>query len=384
MLDLDALAKVRERIQSRAEADLHILEKLRQEIAALASSVRRIYLRSATTISLVAADGGNNKLEFDPYLVQLVRVVDSYGRELCLDVVSPTTDTGLLSRSQFDASGSSLTPLGLMMRDLGVCDLHKLSPMIPEPFSAGEAPETFSPSWVLVYRDLCEWAVLYEQIRQSTFATDTLIVRDGLLRSKVFAGDLFIRVKSLLEQAIEDLYRRSRRRIYLVGFAKRSKVLARYQLAMAIDGTMRLGHPCYLEIPRELEKKAYVWPEYAVSEGKVGEGEAPKFVAGKMFFVKFGDRSHDQIWPVDVLESQASDAAAIFGYLLADAKDGFPVPLYPRCLQKAHEGAALVGFDMDILQDEIFKAVRNTLPSDRRFVLDAFRLQIDRSNLRYE
>jgi hypothetical protein len=71
---------------------------------------------------------------------------------------------------------------------------------------------------------------------------------------------------------------------------------------------------------------------------------------------------------------QAAEAQAILGYLLADAVDGFPVTLYPRCLQKAHENAALVDFDFDILQDEIFAGVRDVL-GESATVLDAFRLQ---------
>ena len=37
-------------------------------------------------------------------------------------------------------------------------------------------------------------AILFSLIRDRTFATDTLIVVDGLLRSPVFADDLFRRI----------------------------------------------------------------------------------------------------------------------------------------------------------------------------------------------
>jgi hypothetical protein len=112
-------------------------------------------------------------------------------------------------------------------------------------------------------------------------------------------------------------------------------------------------------------------------------GEGNKFVLGTLFFVKFGLRPRDPIWPIDILSSQASEADRIFGHLLADAIEGFPVPLYPRCLQKAHERAALVDFDMDVLQDTIFAGLRSAL-RDEAQVLDAFRLQdVDPAQARY-
>lgn len=311
----------------------------------------------------------------------MVRVVDSYGKQLFFDVVSPTLPIEELSAEQFDPkTGEPVTALGTMMRDLGVRTLWELSPMVPEP----DTPlERRSPSWVLVYRDLCEWAVLYQYITRSTFVTDTLIIRDGLLRSKIFRGELFIRLRERLAQAIDRVYAESRRRVYLVGFAKHSQVLTRYQLAMALEGTLSRPYPCYVQIPRKIEKKAYVWPEYAVGNESEGTGEAPKFVAGTLYLAKFGNRSHDPIWPVDLFLGQERDEAVIFGYLLADAQDGFPIPLYPRSLQRAHEGAQLTGFDMSILQEEIFRAIRATLPTDKALVMDAFRMMTDRSRLRY-
>ena len=105
-------------------------------------------------------------------------------------------------------------------------------------------------------------------------------------------------------------------------------------------------------------------------------------MAGDMYFVRFGKTMGDPIWALDIFTAQAKKDAEIFGYLLADAINGFPVPFYPRCLQKAHEYAEVVDFDLEILQDEVFAAVRGLVPDVN--VLDEFELNIDSAARRYE
>nr|WP_018085673.1 hypothetical protein [Desulfurispora thermophila] len=371
MFKADALDAVRDSVRRRTTEDKILLDDLRSEVRPLRSHVQVIRPRSTTAVSLVASDGGNNRLFFDPFMIQFVRVVDSYGKEFFVDAVSPTTDTEALSKSQFTPEGHPKTALGVMMQELGVSYLWELSHMIP---NTKEAPrERINPSWVMVYRDLCEWAVLYERICKNTFAADTLIVRDGLLRSKIFRGDSFIKWRKNVEESIVRIEREDRRRVYLVGIAKRSKVLTRYNLALMVERIMPPGDPCFIKIPREMESKAYIWPEYARgAEVEDSGGEAPKFVAGDMYFVRFGTHWGDPIWTVDILSSQSGRANEIFGYLLADAINGFPIPLYPRCLQIAHEYAQVSGFDMEILQNEIFTAIRDLLEENNRWVLDQF------------
>ncbi|WP_228049101.1 MULTISPECIES: hypothetical protein [unclassified Nodularia (in: cyanobacteria)] len=337
------------------------------------TEVRRINPRTTTSISLVAADGGNNKVNFDPYLFQLVRVVDSYGRELLLDLTSPTTNIEELSISHLDKDGNHKSALGLMMKELGVETLWELSPMIPKPDE-----ENPNPSWVLVYRDLAEWGALYQMLQEGGFNTDTLIVRDGLLRSKIFTQKLFKDLLEKINDAIKEIYCLTRRRVYLVGFSKKSKVITRYRLAFALEGILTQGYPCYVEIPPHIQRKAYIWDEYATGS------EAEKFVGGRLFMVRFGSRINDPIWPVDIFLPQLKQVSQVMGYLLADANDGFPVPFYPRCLQKAHEQAALVGFDMEVMEDMIVNAVRQSFTPEEQNVVDRVRLQSDVSMLRYE
>jgi hypothetical protein len=370
MFDPSTQAQLKQAIADCIVSDRGILQELRDEIRPLRQQTKRIQPRATTSISLVGTDGGNNQLQFDPFLVQLIRVVDSSNNEYCLEAISPTTPIDALGRRHFDKQGEPISALGEMMKYLNAETLPRLSHMI-RPKDKGVP---VSPSWVQVYRELFEWAILFSILKKD-FGTDTLIICDGLLRSKVFAGDNFARLIAAMKERIDQQWARHRRRIYIAGVAKHSKVLARYRLAMALERVLQTDYPAFVEVPREVEEKAYVWSEFARGDDTETEGrEINKFVGGKMFLVKFGSHPRDPVWPVDIFTAQKDDAQVILGSMLADAINGFPVPHYPRCLQKAHENAALVDFDFDILQDYIYEGIRRTLGEQSR-TLDVFQLQ---------
>jgi hypothetical protein len=369
MIDESTYRQLKVEIEARTVSDRLLLDKLRADVRPLVSATRPIHPRAATSISLVATDGGNNSLRFDPFMVQIVRVVDSNDNEMCLEVITPTTPILELDARQFDAGGRPSTSLGRLMSALNVHSLPKLSHFIV----ADDEGLPRSATIVQVYRELVEWAVLYDLLRKD-FGSDTLIVFDGDLRSKAFKDELFIEYGNLIRAEIER-HARNRRSIFLVGVMKSSTVLSRYRLAFALEGVLRGTYPAYIEVPYELEKEVYQWEESYRGEDRVVAGrERNKFVLGKMFFAKFGSRSRDPIWPIDIFTPQAHQADRIFGHLLADAIEGFPVPFYPRCLQKAHERAALVGFDMDMLQDAVFNGLRTALGNESP-TLDAFVLE---------
>ena len=380
MIEPQSEAEIRKEISERIKTDRAILDQLREEIRPLRGLVKRIQPRSTTSISLVGTDGGNNQIQFDPFLVQIIRVVDSSNNQYIMEAVTPTTSVAKLSEKQFKLGTSNNTALGNLMDYLGVKTLPQLSHMIRS--NDGNRPT--SPSWIQVYRELVEWAILFDVVRNKDFGTDILIVFDGLLRSKAFAKDYFAKYLQGLAEGVENQYKKNRRRVYITGVSKHSKVLIRYRLAMALEQVMTNLYPCYVEIPREIEEKAYIWSEYARGDDSIQAGmEVNKFVGGKMFFVKFGRSVHDPIWPIDIFLPQRRDAQLIMGSMLADALNGFPVPLYPQCLQRAHENAALVDFDFDILQDVIIDGIRDIL-GDEAPTLDAHRLvDTDPASKRY-
>lgn len=370
MFDPQTQNQLRETVRSSLAADRVLLDQLRAETRPLRHQARRIQPRTTASISLVATDGGNNSLRFDPFLIQIVRVVDSSNNEYCLEAVTPTMDVLALSRQQFDSTGQPVTALGEMMAYVGARTLPDLSPMIRRGF---ESRPTNS-YWIEAYRELVEWAILFRLVREKDFATDTLIVFDGLLRTFYFEPGLFTRYQEGLREGIEQQWERSRRRIYLAGVAKHSKALERYRLAMALERVLATDYPVYVEVPPAIEESAYRYTAVARSDTEaIGAGRINRNIAGRLFFVKFGSYTQDPIWPVDLFSPQAGEAATVMGHLLGDALNGFPVPFYPLCLQQAHQNAALMDFDLDLLQDYVFDGIRALL-GDEAPVLDAFRL----------
>ena len=372
MIDPKSLEEIKVSVERAIEEDQGILESLRADVRLLKTRTRRIQPRSATAISLVGTDGGNNKIQYDPFLIQLIRVVDSNENEYFVDVITPTTSNEELDTRHFNSDGSAKTALGRMAEYLGLRSVSKLSGVFSKPV------ELRSTSWVQVYREMVEWAVLLDLVQTKDFGSDTVILFDGFLRSKMFSKGLFGKFREGLEKGIENQFRSSKRRIYIAGIAKHTKFLQKYRLAMAIEGVMRVTYPCYIEVDTEIAKKAYIWAE-SITGGSEGE----EFVAGQMYLVKFGKSPRDPVWAIDFLKSQTDDAQKIFGYLLNDSIEGFPIPYYPMCLQKAHEHAALIDFDMDIMQTTVYEALIKVLGENSQTMDELALQETDPSTRRY-
>jgi len=128
----EQLPELRRKIRAQAALEARVLDELVTQAAALAPHVRPIRPRTATAVALTAADGGNNSVAFNPFELQVIRVVDSLGKELFLDVVSPASDIDELGRRH----RGDRTVLGKLMDDLGARHLSDLSPATPSSGSA--------------------------------------------------------------------------------------------------------------------------------------------------------------------------------------------------------------------------------------------------------
>jgi hypothetical protein len=254
----------------------------------------------------------------------------------------------------------------------GPDDLVKLSPVFKE-----RDPLKRSPSWLQVYRHITEWAVLY-QLLQSDFASDTVFIWDGPFRTKVFPRDTIAQIACLFNDAITRQAVDRGRKYYLAGVVKTSKVLDRFRLAMALEGVMRQSYPCYMQLTGELILKAIEWIEYlSIREratANITQETKDLFSFGQMYFVKFGSRPNDPVWIADIWDTQVGFEQQIFGYLLNDAQDGFPISLFPQSLQRAHQHATLAEIDAEIFNVEFGRQLRKALDT-RSDIIDELELQ---------
>lgn len=369
MLDFESQKNIKEDIIQAISQDKNLLNTLRKDLSILKNNVHKIHSRTTTAVAMVGTDGGNNKFQFDPFLVQVLRVVDSSNNQLFLKVVTTETNIHELSKIHFNNDGSPADAVGNLMIELGVTSLSELSHMLKSDAN-GKAQNS---GWLSDYREIIEWASLYELLTNRVYGTDTIIIFDGLFRTKVFWPKQFDILRSKIKEAIEK-HKQNKRNIYVVGIAKHTQILIRYRLAMMLENILDTKYPSFVEVPTELERKVYIHDEWTShDEEQLKNNQFNHFSAGHMYFVKFGPRPMDPIWAVDVFMYQKSEASKIIGYLLADANNGFPVPYYPMSLQTAHNYAALVDFDYDILQGSIYTGIRNLL-EEKADVLDRFQL----------
>ncbi|SHR17640.1 hypothetical protein LK468_08885 [Mycobacteroides abscessus] len=391
MFDERRWGEARAKIESATQRSFHMIEEALADVGPLKQSAQKIRPRHVTAISVVASDGGHNLIGAFNFLpLGAVQVVDSRGKVGFFDVIGPEDDTDELSQRHRDDPTSAL---GILMRDLNVNWLRDLSSMIQKnPKGSG---------WMTVYRDLCEWATIYHLIRYKDHTSDTLILRDGLLRTKIFK-DKFVVLGNLIKTHIEKVKREDRRNIYLVGLAKSTNVITRYGVALDMGDVFPEGSPMYVPVPYALQKKVYQWEEYirlADDVAALGVGsppddtppgttssaktELPKFNIGEMHFVRFGNHRTDPVWTIDTLWFQKELAQTILGSLLNDTISAFPIPCYPMSLQDADRHAQVSGLDREMLDKELLGAIRNRLVPAQQAVLDALPLNQNVAARRY-
>jgi hypothetical protein len=359
------LEKLREKIRAAYRADDPLMARFRHYARRLRDQVRPLRTYSVNAVSFVSTDGGDNRLVFNPAVVELVRVVDSRGNECVLDAIPGTTSISQLEDRVDPGSPNVVVQLQRLCNDLGIGkDLSKLSYLL-----RGLGQPDKSTGAMRCYRDIIEWAVLYDLITNPAimWGTDTILIRDGLLRTKSFTRDIFPRIDQEIRKGMAEHTKRNVM-LSIVGVAKQSAVLSRLAVALELEGTFHKQFPCYVQVPEDIEKECYnfdlTWFSTYESTEAGADGEKLYQALGRMFLVKFGDRSFDPVWPVDIAEWQTKDAEKILGQLVVEAQQGFPIPDYPMCIQQAHNYAKLSGIEVEVLQDMLVQGICERLGNE--------------------
>jgi hypothetical protein len=193
--NLDVL---REKVLLAYKSDDPLLKKFRAYARRLSSNVRPLRTYSVNAVSFVSADGGDNRLTFNPAVVELVRVVDSRGNQCALDAIASTADSQELNDRIKPNNPSLVEPLQRLCSDLGVAvtDLSYLLRSMGDPEKSTGA--------IRCYRDIVEWAVLYDLITNLSiqWGGDTILIRDGLLRTKSFKREIFPQIDNKIRNGI--------------------------------------------------------------------------------------------------------------------------------------------------------------------------------------
>lgn len=360
------LAEVRKRIYEAYQQESPILQELRNDARILANHIKPVRPYSVNAVSFVSSDGGDNRLIFNPAVIELVRVVDSRGNQCAFDAIASNAKIRDLNERLKAGSPWLVEPLKRLCEDVDIHEVEELSYLLRG------LDEGRSTAAIRCYRDIVEWAVLYDLIVNYEWGTDTIIVRDGLLRTKSFKRDIFPKIDAKIREGVEK-HKRKNVNIAIVGVAKQSAVLSRLAVALELEGVFHKPFPCYAKVPKKIEEKCYhydrTWLDTyeAIQEHNEkredGTPEKPYLYQsmGQMYLVKFGDRTFDPVWPVDIASWQTDDADRIIGQLTVDAQQGFPIPDYPMCIQKAHEHAKISGIEVAILQDILFEGMTRNL-----------------------
>jgi hypothetical protein len=373
--------EIKRRVFEAYKNEEPVLKEFREFARQLKNDIRPIRQYSVNAVSFVSADGGDNRLYFNPAVVELVRVVDSKGNQCALDAIAGNSKAKDFNERAKNESPLLVEPLRRLCDDLkmNVLDLSYLLKGIEEPGKSTGA--------VRVYRDIVEWAVLYDLMKYREWGDDTIIVCEGMLRTKSFKRNVFPEIDKLIREAYQK-HKQKNRIVSIVGVAKQSAVLSRLAVALEIEETFHKPYPCYVQVPADIEAKCYnfdrTWLDTLETSEPNEDGNYLYQSIGKLFLVKFGDRPFDPVWPVDIAEWQLGEVDKIIGQLTKDAQPGFPIPDFPMCVQKAHDFAKVNGLEVDILQDILFEGITHKLtPAEIEKILRLKYLGQNLTNIRY-
>ena len=170
------------RMAVAVEQEASQVEELRREARTL--TVRKLVYRPCKTVAPLATDGGENRLSFEPLNLEIIRVVDSEGKELIQEIVPISEDDSMFREM---TERHEVMRRFLEVLNIGFDDLSYL-------LGGQQRNETKTRSdmraRVRHFRDILEWAVLLD-LALKDWPVDVLLLRDGLFGQRASSGRRF-------------------------------------------------------------------------------------------------------------------------------------------------------------------------------------------------
>lgn len=333
------------------------VEMLRQKVRTL-KFVPVDMAGTYTSVSFKSFDGGMFNLHFDPFEFDIVDVADSNGN-IKLKFAAPNGDLRGTDELRTLFGNLEEDPIIRGFLDtLGQDSLLDVSDILTDKYTLME---------------LGEFACIFDKVKSAPEDENTIVLKDGFLRTKKLKPEFIIRLL--------DLIRENRRHVKVVGVAKSSKIMFLLKTAMICEKVFPDDMMGYVEIPLDVENMAYRWSGHGPLHP---DRPTPlDYAFGSLYIVKLA--RHKNLFltieiPRDIKNRTPiytnEEINEIIGHLARDAAGSYPIIGYPQTLMKAHEFAVNLGIPASILRDSIMKKLADS--TDARlteYVRDATMLE---------
>jgi len=338
MLDLNYKA---EDVQNLTE----IVEKQKKKFEELRSQVRKLKFVPIeptgfySPIAFTSFDGGMFNVNFDPFELDIVEVADSYGNSK-LRFAAPRGDK------------FSKEELKIMIEGINKNPIIKKFLSILKRESLYDVSEIIGSRGTLM--ELGEWACIFDKVLSSSTEEKTIILKDGLLRTK--------KIKSELIRPLRDELSKRKNHVKLIGVSKTSKIVSLLAAALLCEKIFPEGNIGYVEVPLELENMAYKWS----GKGKLRPEDVKPldYAFGTLYIAKLS--KHRNLFVTIEIPRDLDGEKNIYSkeeileaisYIAKDSMYSYPILGYPQTIMRAHEFAVRLGIPVSILRDEIMKDI---------------------------
>lgn len=301
-------------------------------------------------------DGGRFDMHFEPFEFEVVKVADSSGN-IRMNFAAPVGDLG--NDKGLDEMLKPLNSHPVMRQFL---DIMGKSSLI-------EISDILTAKGTLM--EIAEFACMFDAIRHASKDNRTIILKDGLLRTKKIRHELIPSLVKVLH-ANKD-------HVKVIGVAKTSRLVFLLQAALACEKIFPREQMGYVRIPLGIENMAYRWSGAGTLLREIPTKLTYSF--GNLYIAKLS-RHKDLFVTVEL--PQRTDGSSIYSeaevteimsYLAKDSMYSYPMIGYPQTIMRAHESAAGLGIPASMLHESIMKGlVDKSDPSLAQYIRDSIML----------